>query len=81
MLMPWGYLMFLAFSGASTLASGVLMMFDSMKHRVQEEVERAVRRKEETVPAIEIGEKEREHMSQLLDRCEQLRPKYIKEQS
>lgn len=71
------FLTFLIFSGASSMASGVLMMFDSMKYKVREEVERAIRRKENPNEAVVVKEEDQEHMDELLSRCERLRPEHL----
>lgn len=70
------YITFFAFSGASTLVTGVLMMFDCMKHKIREEIRRASgKRNPETPSGIE--EKDIEHMNKLASEVERLRPQNI----
>jgi len=71
------FLTFLIFSGASSMASGILMMFDSMKYKVREEVGRAIRRKENSDDTVVVKKEDQEHMDKLLDRCERLRPEHL----
>lgn len=71
-----GYITFFAFSGASTLVTGVLMMFDCMKHKIREEIRRASgERTPETYGDIE--EEDVEYMDKLASEVEKLRPQNI----
>ena len=70
------YITFFAFSGASTLVTGVLMMFDCMKYKIREEIRRASgERNPESCDSIE--EKDVEHMNELASEVERLRPRSI----
>lgn len=71
------FLTFLIFSGASSMASGVLMVFDSMRYKVREEVGRAIRHRETPAAAAMVKEEDHEHIDKLLDRCERLRPEHL----
>ena len=67
------YITFFAFSGASTLVTGVLMMFDCMKHKIREEIRRASGKKQNS----DVEEKDVRHMNELANEVERLRPQNI----
>ena len=70
------YITFFAFSGASTLVTGVLMMFDCMKHKIKEEIRRASGERNPETPS-DIEEEDVQHMNELASEVERLRPQNI----
>lgn len=77
----WGYLSFFAFAGASSMITGVLMMFDAVTQRVKSIVEKAIRKQEgknKSKAEKKLAEQEKNHIDFLIRKSESLRPKKFK---
>lgn len=77
----WGYLTFLAFTGSSSMITGILMMFDALNQKVRHEVEETIKRQEgeyDEEAEKQLAEEEKEHINFLVKRSESLKPERLK---
>lgn len=77
----WAYLTFLAFSGFSSMITGILMMFDALNDKVRHEVEETIRTKEgkyDEDAEKQLAKEEKEHIEFLVKKSESLRPEKLK---
>lgn len=73
--------MFFAFSGASSMITGVLMMFDAVTQKTKGEVENAIKKQEgedKSEAEKKLAEQEKNHIEFLIQKSESLRPEKFK---
>ena len=77
----WIYIAFLAFSGASTMVIGILMLFDAATQRVEKQLKKGIKQQEgdfSQETKKRLREEEQEYIQSLIQRSEKLRPENLK---